>query len=226
MISVSQVRAARALLELKQSDLADRAGVSLTAVNNLERGIGSPRLETLTAIQGALEDAGIQFLDGEGVKRRGEVLEIIRHEGAGVVKFLTDDMLTHLVDERDEVIMCGIDERQFVAREEEDVIRYAQATRDRTFRERILCRRGDKFFVSQPNRYRWISDQALGKIPYLVYQDRVIFMFWETPQRCLIIRNPSMADMFRAQFEFLWVQADIHGVTQSEWPTFDRAYKN
>lgn len=224
MISVSQVRAARALLDIKQSDLADLAGVSLTAVNNLERKIGSPRMDTLAAIQNALETAGIEFLEGDGVKHRGEVLEIIRHEGPGVVRFLTDDMLRHLVDKNDEVIMCGIDERKFIEYEEEEVIRYAMGTRDRPFKERILSRQGDKFFVSKPDRYRWISEEALGKIPYLVYRDRVIFMFWETPQRCLIIRNPSMADMFRTQFEFLWAHAHIHGVTKSEWSAFDRVY--
>lgn len=69
MITAAQIRAARALLRWKQSDLASAAGLSLTALNNIEREAADPKASTLTAIQSALETAGIIFLsaNGEGV---------------------------------------------------------------------------------------------------------------------------------------------------------------
>ncbi|HEY1096410.1 MAG TPA: helix-turn-helix transcriptional regulator, partial [Alphaproteobacteria bacterium] len=53
MITAEQIKAARALLNWKQSDLARESGVSLPSINNIERNIGSPRLDTLQSIQTA-----------------------------------------------------------------------------------------------------------------------------------------------------------------------------
>lgn len=70
MISPAQIRAARALIGWKQSDLAVAAAVAEASVKNIERGTTDPRVKTLQAIQRALESAGVLFLD-EGVNREG-----------------------------------------------------------------------------------------------------------------------------------------------------------
>jgi len=61
VISPSQIRAARALIGIKQSDLARGAGISLATLNNIERGVGDPRTSTLEAIERALAASGIEF---------------------------------------------------------------------------------------------------------------------------------------------------------------------
>jgi transcriptional regulator with XRE-family HTH domain len=61
VVSPSQIRAARSLIGIKQSDLARGAGISLATLNNIERGIGDPRASTLEAIERALASAGIEF---------------------------------------------------------------------------------------------------------------------------------------------------------------------
>ncbi len=62
-MSPSQIRAARALIGAKQSDLARAAGVSLATLNNIERGVGDPRSSTLERIEAALAGAGVEFED-------------------------------------------------------------------------------------------------------------------------------------------------------------------
>jgi predicted transcriptional regulator len=76
MISGRQIRAARALLGIKQSDLAKDAGISVIAIKNLERGLSDPRQSTITAIEQAFAQKGVVFLSpgdtrpgGEGVRR-------------------------------------------------------------------------------------------------------------------------------------------------------------
>lgn len=66
MISAALIRAGRALIGAKQSELAAAAGVSLATLNNIERGIGDPRSSTLDAIERALSDAGVD-VDADGV---------------------------------------------------------------------------------------------------------------------------------------------------------------
>ncbi|RCW80941.1 helix-turn-helix domain-containing protein [Phyllobacterium bourgognense] len=69
MITSAQIRAARALIGWKQTDLAKAASVSEMSIKNIERGDTDPRVSTMQAIQAALETAGVIFVpeNGEGV---------------------------------------------------------------------------------------------------------------------------------------------------------------
>ena len=62
-ITPRQIRAARAMLEIKQKDLARAAGISLATLNNIERGVADPRSSTLAAIERALGTVGIEVGD-------------------------------------------------------------------------------------------------------------------------------------------------------------------
>jgi predicted transcriptional regulator len=61
MITARQIRAARGLLGWSQQTLADKAIVSHAALTRLERGMVDSRMSTLSAVQAALEAAGIEF---------------------------------------------------------------------------------------------------------------------------------------------------------------------
>ena len=67
MLFVEQVKAARALLGWSQSELADHAGISVATLKRLESFSGMLRgtVETAWRIQGALEKAGIIFIDAD-----------------------------------------------------------------------------------------------------------------------------------------------------------------
>lgn len=66
MISASQIRGARAMLGMKQAELAERAGISKTGLVNIESGCTDSKSSTLIAIQKTLEIAGIVFLEENG----------------------------------------------------------------------------------------------------------------------------------------------------------------
>jgi transcriptional regulator with XRE-family HTH domain len=63
MLMANMLKAARALLGIRQSELAKAAGISLATLNNFERGIGDPRASTIDAIERSLWRAGITFMD-------------------------------------------------------------------------------------------------------------------------------------------------------------------
>jgi transcriptional regulator with XRE-family HTH domain len=67
MKTIDQLRAARGLLGWSQSELAERAGLSLPTVKRLEGGFG-PKVseEAQFKLQKAIEAAGIEFLDENG----------------------------------------------------------------------------------------------------------------------------------------------------------------
>ncbi|GLQ56570.1 helix-turn-helix domain-containing protein [Devosia nitrariae] len=62
MITGDQLRAARALLNWTQKELAARAGVATRTIRLFESGSRNPYAQTIAQLQSALEDAGIEFL--------------------------------------------------------------------------------------------------------------------------------------------------------------------
>ena len=65
----AQIRAARALLGMRQDELAKAAGIGLATLQRIEQrdGVVQGNFSTVLKIQTALERAGIQFTDEEGV---------------------------------------------------------------------------------------------------------------------------------------------------------------
>ena len=76
MITSGQIKAARALIGITASKLADLSGVAYTTVVRLESSDGIPagNVKTLDAVQKVLEEAGVEFIgtpeSGAGVRWR------------------------------------------------------------------------------------------------------------------------------------------------------------
>ena len=67
-VSIRQIKAARALLNWSQDDLAARSGVSTPTVKRLESSEGElgGRAETYEALLSALREGGIEFIPENG----------------------------------------------------------------------------------------------------------------------------------------------------------------
>jgi DNA-binding XRE family transcriptional regulator len=70
----SQCRAARALLEMNQSTLAQNAGLGLSTIVDFEKDRRQVSVDAVKAIKAALQREGITFIEenggGEGVRLR------------------------------------------------------------------------------------------------------------------------------------------------------------
>jgi len=93
-------QAARSLLGWSQKDLATASGVSLSTLNRMERGGGSPSVNTLRMISTAFEMAGVEaqrYPDGSiGVKISADGLARshdypIQADGSKLIKLWPDD---------------------------------------------------------------------------------------------------------------------------------------
>ena len=67
MITPNVCRAARHLLGWRQEELAERSEVGVTTIRRFERGKTTPHRATLKALENALEEAGIEFIDDNGL---------------------------------------------------------------------------------------------------------------------------------------------------------------
>jgi len=62
----SQCRAARALVAMSQDRLADASGVAKRTIASFEKEDREPYDRTIDALRGALEAAGVTFIDENG----------------------------------------------------------------------------------------------------------------------------------------------------------------
>jgi DNA-binding XRE family transcriptional regulator len=74
LMTPAQSRAARALLEMNQSVLAQNAGLGLSTIVDFEKERRQVSEDAVLAIEAAFERAGIEFIEenggGEGVRLR------------------------------------------------------------------------------------------------------------------------------------------------------------
>ena len=73
MLTAAQMKAARALVGMEQKTLAQLSGVSLPTIQRMEASNGVVRgvIETLMKVMGALEAAGVEFINEGGVSSDG-----------------------------------------------------------------------------------------------------------------------------------------------------------
>jgi transcriptional regulator with XRE-family HTH domain len=78
MLSPAQARAARALLNWKQTDLASESGLKVQAIKLFEAGKTDPRASTVAAIEQAFDRHGVVFLDPGDTRDGGAGLRFKR----------------------------------------------------------------------------------------------------------------------------------------------------
>lgn len=204
-ISIPQIRAARALLNWTQTDLAHKTGLSLTAINNLEREEVIPRGQTINFIYQAFAKHGVEFTDGNGVKLHDDPFEFRKVTGQKFAQTITDDVIRNLLPPH-EIICVGKNEDEVYGLIENYDSQYQTHLKKYKIKERILVPIETKIFVSDVRHYRLLSKEAIGNIYWTVYIDRFVLMNFKKKE-ALWIRNKSIADTYRAQFNFLWKQS-------------------
>ncbi len=204
MITIPQIRAGRALLEWKQSDLAEASGVSLPAIARLEKNIGNPRSGTLESIQKAFEEQGVKFIGKTGVDYEREVFKISVFEGEASIQQIWDDVVEVLKSNpQSEFLMSSMNEQFWLDIFGEKINEEIRRRYKLGIKSRLLIQEGDNLCLGSSNTYRCVPAAIFGQTPYFVYNDRYAIINWE-PLRIILIRSRSIADTFRKQFEFNW----------------------
>ena len=184
MISPSQVRAARGLLSWTQQDLADAANVGVSSIKIFEKAeektdnkLKIPRADLINQLRDTLEGSGIQFLEGDGVKRRCETTRVYKGSDAGDKFF--DEMLKAATENDDSILAFF--------KSQDDLTKYSGEPR-RTNLERLnkLHEVVDiKCLVAQPNalfiptpqfEIRPVPKCAISQISFFVYGDKFAWL--------------------------------------------------
>lgn len=208
IITPALAKAARALLDWHQSDLARASGLSLAAVNNFERGLGMTRPRSLGAMQSALENAGIEFLPGGGLRRVDDVLAMLRFSGDSFLKKWNDDIYQSVRVPGSLMLTSSVDEDLWFSKSllpaHTEYLAWAARMR---LRPHTLIPEDHKVFSNHARQYyRRLPREMIGTITYCIYADRLAFVIWKRKQ-VVVMRNKAVVETFRSQFMYLWKMA-------------------
>jgi len=212
MISFHQIKAARALLDWSQNELAELVDVSLPTLRNIEKG-GGAKQETLKKIKTTFELNGIEFTDSDGLRRRSTNLRTLQGQ-QGYWDFY-DDVYETVKKSGGDILVSNVDEREFDRwlgeRWEVQKNRMIALSKEKDLNLRILVKEGDRHFtVPEYAEYRWTPKDRFSEIPFYVYGKKLAIILFEPENVSIfVIDNPKIADAYTKQFNVMWDQA-IH----------------
>ncbi len=209
MISLRQIRAACGLLEWSQAELARRCDLSATAMNNILRGHAAPRAGTLEQIAKCLENNGVAFLPGEGVRLRDDIFEVETFQGKNAFENYMGDVLETLPYTQDKAGYHMIaDEEPYltVSNLRRVFFYYIEDMIEKGLHDYILCRPGVKRIYGPPEcaSYRTAPAVLARQMGTSVYGDKYTLFL---PDRIVVIENAAIAAAQRDQFLENWNHA-------------------
>jgi transcriptional regulator with XRE-family HTH domain len=201
-IGARQIKAARALLDWSQEDLAIYANLSIATVRKLEMGFISPRHSTTFVIRQAIENAGIEFLADEGIRRRKQ--DIIVYEGlSGDPEFFADIDRT-LRQKGGAVLAVAATKSGCHALNE------IAATHRRTNVKCLLTEGASSSLNVLRFEARSFSQHFVDPVPFYVYGDKYAVVSASGAGDCsrvIVIQSVMTAEASRRHFASLWDKA-------------------
>lgn len=202
-LHAAQIKAARAMLDWSQEDLARASGLATNTIRNLELGGISPRSATNIVLRQAFENAGIEFQENDGVRRRSDEVRI--YQGPDSCDAFFADML-QAAREKGGGIAC-------VLRSAEEMTglfgRHGglQKLGGITPIQCILAGAGAPP-ACESTKFRAVPKQQGGPVSYFAYGRKYAVVLAEGDDfRFLVFSMPALAQSYRAHFLALWDNA-------------------
>lgn len=210
-ITPAQIRAARALKNWSQAELAAHVGMATPSIGNIESGKHAPKRDTIEAIQKVFEDHGIEFIPGNGVRQKDEI--VTTYEGDEAEEQLLNNIYETMLQEGEgsEVLIYGLEEMDPVENPHEYGLARAQIERlmNAGVTERILGREGNVHFVAPQEFYRWLPAEGFASVPMFIFGSKIALSTDTPPYKSIVIDNKLFSDTCRHLFNFAWDRASL-----------------
>lgn len=206
--SASDIRAARASLNWKQTDLAYKCQINLNTVAFIENEKSKPSKETLEIIAKVFLEEGIYFLPGGGFKVEKNIIKTYEGE-EGYLKVIEDAMRSCALN-KSEFLLLGASDKKSSNKVNDLYKRMYKA--GIAFRQ--LISKEDDYILGPLEDYRQIDkNYFLSDDVLLIYANKIVFIteiegdlenYILTKIKYIVIENASMTRQLRAYFYRLW----------------------
>ena len=207
MPTIAQMRAARALLDWSQSDLADKAGLSQTGIARIENDTNQPNSSTLEKIGTAFDAADVEFINDSGVKKRkGEIRTLKGVEG---FKTFMNEIYEHAQTHGGEFCLHNArpeNWHKWLGAEWFQMHSKRMANLDTDINFKITAEEGNTDLISDKfAEYRWFPIDLFNDQSIYAFGDKLAFIhFGEDTVSVDILENNKFAEGFRILFNVAW----------------------
>lgn len=212
MITPTQMRAARAMLNLSQGEVAKSIGIAANTLSNIESGASDAPSSRLKEIQDFYERSGVLFTEAEGVKLNRQ--EIVRYESQkGFVAFMTDVMETAKAGGKD-ICIANVNENDWEQNLPADFAEQYRSEMQQVkgLKSKIIVKESDDFHTAKGfAEYRSVpasvfSDDAC----FYAYGDKLaLITFLDGDVQIVVLKNKKFSDSYRTLFHAIWNNNEV-----------------
>jgi transcriptional regulator with XRE-family HTH domain len=207
MPTIEQIRAARALLDWSQSDLAEHADLSQTGIARIENGTNQPNSQTLNKIKSAFENAEIEFLGTSGLRKKSG--EIKTYRGTEGFRAFMNDVYETTKEHGGEIRVSNVNEKNWYKWMGEEEYK-AHAERMKAIKEKfsfkIIIEDGDWFFIANEfAEYRWFPKELFNDQSFYAYGSKLALINFKTDDVIIMILDQkNFTSSFAILFDIAW----------------------
>lgn len=206
MISITQMRAARALLNLSQSSVSKELGIATNTLSKIESGQADPAASRIDFIQTFYESRGVEFTSGDGVRKRQA--QIIEYKGADGFRAFMDDVYATVKETGGSVCVHDVAPENWIkwlGREWNEFHTARMTQIERKFDFKITIKQGDHNFIGKHVEYRWLPERSWNDQSFYAYGDKLaLLLFQPEDVNIRVVHSRQFADGFRALFTLAW----------------------
>ncbi|MFA4994257.1 MAG: helix-turn-helix transcriptional regulator [Bdellovibrionales bacterium] len=199
MITGRQIRAARALLDMSQDDLANAAGLTKQGISKIEDGSVQPREGTIADIMKVFREKGIEFTENQGVRLYDHKVREI--DGPNCYALLLDEIYYQL-QKGEEFFVCMADESLSPQEVHEAFKRIVR----KGIKYKKLIKEGNNHIRGPLDWYRQIPSRYYQNAASVFFDDICAYLT-EDFQKVIVVHDKAIAQANKNFFDLVWSQA-------------------
>jgi len=208
LLKARQIKAARALLDWAQENLAQATGLSIGTIQKLERGEIYPRPATIEKIRSVFVENGIEFIEPGGVRHRQE--EIILYSGKEAAYDFFNSIAQSIKkhDEIDIVSRSG-SLFDFDPESTETGMERLMALKSQ-MNATLRCLLTEGFalpITASLCECRLLSKHYVEPAPCYLFADKFAYFETRLMPKIVVIQNLAIAQSLGRQFQSMWEKA-------------------
>jgi transcriptional regulator with XRE-family HTH domain len=191
-----KIRGARAILCWSREQMAERSGVSVGSLRNIEEGGNNPTDSTVRKILRTLTAAGIELSD-TGITQPDSTF--LHFKGEDFFNEVLEDVYFTLIDTSNaELLLENADDRLSPP----ETVGLYRKIRNLGVKMRQIVEAGNTYMMGPVAEYRWVPSEYYDNgYLKLVYGDKVYLDLGPTG---VLIKNSTLANYSRKDFNLKW----------------------
>ena len=208
MITGSQIRAARGLLDWSRDTLAEKAGLNVDTIRNIEKAKVQGHGTSMDKVVQVFANGGLEFIDNQGVRLRPTI--VYTYEGSERFDEFYDFLYEHMLERGGEVCLSVVDEKllaKYRTNPEVQRQRMRDLVKSGKVSYRVLVTIGD--FTGDYVEYRQQPAQAAAPTAFYAFgQCLALISFPEkAAPHVVVIRSEPLTESYRQSFHAAWEKA-------------------